>query len=128
MELLTILYVADLALAKELYESVFGWPKTVDVPVYVEFELNSGVRVGLMPQAHTASFLADAGRVPYSDGSARAELYVRVEDAEPYVRKLDELGLRCTSQLARRDWGDRVAYFLDPDGYVLAIADCLPGS
>lgn len=121
---LLILYVRDLAGARAFYDHAFGWKKTVDEAVYVEYGLNPGARVGLMPQAHSRHFVGnDLGARRPTDGCPRAELYFHVPDAEATVARLHELGARCTSRLADRDWGDRVAYFLDPDGYVLAVAE-----
>lgn len=122
--LLTILYVADLARAARFYDAAFGWPKSVDVPVYVEYRLNAGARLGLMPQGNTRHFLGDTlGGLRPTDGCPRAEVYLRLEDDLGGVTaRLEALGARCTSPRSPRDWGDDVAYYLDPDGYVLAVA------
>ena len=126
---ITILYVADLARAAVFYDSVFGFPKTVDVPVYVEYQLNAGARLGLMPQGNTTQFLGDGlgSRTP-TDGCPRAEIYLRSGDVEDAVRRLEKAGAVCASPLAERDWGDRAAYFLDLDGYIIAVAQELPTS
>ena len=121
---LTILYVADLERASAFYDAAFGFEKTVDVPVYVEYAVNSGARLGLMLQSNTNSFLGDAlGGLTPTDGCPRAEVYLRVDDVEGCIARLQEVGAVCTSQLAKRDWGDRVAYYMDLDGYVVAIAE-----
>lgn len=122
---LTILYVEDLARATRFYDAAFGWLKSVDVPVYVEYRLNAGARLGLMPQGNTRHFLGDAlGRLRPTDGCPRAEVYLRVGDGDldGLIARLEAVSARCTSPRARRDWGDDVAYYLDPDGYVLAVA------
>ena len=126
MQLLTILFVSDLARAVRFYDSVFEWPKTVDVPVYVEYELNVGARVGLMPQSNTAHFLGRFGEGRYTDESARAELYLSVPQAQEYIERLQIAGASQLSPPVQRDWGDRVGYWRDLDGYVIAIAE--PGS
>lgn len=120
---LTILYVADLPRARAFYDAVFGWPRSVDVPVYCEYAPAPGVKVGLMPQGNTRHFLGETlGARKPADGCPRAELYVHVPDLPGAIKRLEALGARCTSPLARRDWGDDAAYYLDPDGYVLAVA------
>ena len=123
---LTMFYVADLASSARFYDSVFGFRKTVDVPVYVEYELATGVRFGLMPQGNTRHFLGDdlGSRKP-TDGCPRAELYLQVSDLGGVIDRLEQAGATCTSPLADRDWGDRAAYFMDPDGYVLVVAEPL---
>lgn len=123
-EMLTILYVRDLPSSKAFYDHAFGWQSTVDVINYAEYQVCNGARLGLMPQSNTAGFLGDelGSRTP-ADGCPRAELYLSVDEVEPIVDRLTAIGAPCTSSLQQRDWGDRAAYFLDPDGYVLAVAD-----
>jgi predicted enzyme related to lactoylglutathione lyase len=120
---LTILYVQDLPQAAQFYDAAFGWPKSVNVPVYVEYCVNAGARLGLMPQGHTRHFLGVAlGTKRPTDGCPRAEVYLRVEDLDGAVARLEALGAVCTSPRAARSWGDEAAYYLDHDGYVLAVA------
>lgn len=120
---LTILYVQDLARAASFYDAAFGWRRSVDVPVYVEYALNAGARLGLMPQGNTRQFLGEdlGGRRPV-DGCPRAEVYVHVADLDAAVERLEATGAPCTSPRAPRGWGDEAAYYLDPDGYVIAVA------
>jgi len=126
---LTILYVRDLPRAVAFYDNVFGWQKTVDESVYVEYELSPEVRIGLMPQPHTRNFLGDEfGIKEPLDGSPRAELYLRFESVDAAVARLQQAGSKCVGPLAERAWGDRAAYFMDLDGYVLAVAEPSPAS
>jgi catechol 2,3-dioxygenase-like lactoylglutathione lyase family enzyme len=120
---LTILYVAELPRATAFFDAVFGFEKTVDVPVYTEYRLNAGARLGLMPQGNSRHFLGDqlGSRRP-TDGCPRAEVYLHVADLEGVVTRLHKAGATCTSPLALRAWGDRAAYFMTPDGYVIAVA------
>lgn len=127
---LTILYVRDLREATAFYDTAFGWEKTIELPVYVEYRVAGPARIGLMPQQNIAEFAgAELGAKRPTDGCPRAEIYVHVKDVEATAHKLTHLGARCTSTLASRDWGDRAAYFLDPNGYILVIAtpDAAPG-
>lgn len=121
--LLTILYVRDLSRAARFYDVVFGWRKTVNVPVYVEYRVNAGARLGLMLQGNTRHFLGErlGARVP-RDGCPRAEIYVHVRRPRAVIARLEKLGATCTSPWARRDWGDFAAYYLDADGYVVVVA------
>lgn len=126
--LLTILFVQDLPRARAFYDRAFGWEKGVDLPVYVEYRLAAGARLGLMPQANTRQFLGEAlGSARPTDGCPRGEVYLHVGDLEAVLERLTALGARCTSARAPRDWGDEAAYYLDPDGYVLAVARPLTG-
>ena len=121
--LLTILYVKDLKAAAAFYDAAFGWRKSVDVPVYAEYRVNAGARLGLMPQGNTKHFLGEKlGAMKPSDGCPRGEIYVQVRNAKAVIARLEKLGAKCTSPWAKRDWGDFASYFIDLDGYVLVVA------
>jgi catechol 2,3-dioxygenase-like lactoylglutathione lyase family enzyme len=127
--LLTILYVRDLARARAFYDTLFGLESglemvvTVDVPVYREYCINPGARLGLMLQSNTRHFLGDelGGKQP-TDGCPRGEIYLQLADLPAVIARLERSGATCTSPLAKRGWGDEAAYYLDPDGYVVVVA------
>jgi catechol 2,3-dioxygenase-like lactoylglutathione lyase family enzyme len=119
---LTILAVHDLARARRFYEEAFAWPRTVEVPVYVEHALPGGSRLGLYERM---AFARNTGRppVPTPPGEIGAtELYFHVDDLEAAVARLEAAGARTLSAVAARPWGDDAAYFADPDGNVLVVA------
>jgi predicted enzyme related to lactoylglutathione lyase len=119
---LTILAVSDLARAATFFERAFGWLRAVDVPVYVEFEIDGGMRLGVYQRE---AFARNTGEVPVqapAAGITATELYFHVEDIEAAIERLRAAGARELSPLAPRDWGDEAAYFGDPDGNVIVIA------
>jgi predicted enzyme related to lactoylglutathione lyase len=119
---LVILAVADLPRASTFYRSAFDWVTEVDTPVYVEFALPAGMRLGLYG---CAAFGRNLGVAPAAipTGSVGAtELYLSPDDLDGTASRLVTAGARPLSPLARRDWGDDVAYFADLDGNVIALA------
>lgn len=121
---LTILFCSDLTASRRFFDTVFGWPKSVDVPVYVEYEVGPAYRIGLMPQGNTRHFLGEElGSRTFEDGCPRAEIYLSFSEVAPVLERLASEGARCVSELQDRDWGDRTAYFELPDGYILAVAE-----
>ena len=119
---LTILAVEDLVRAVTFYRGAFGWDQPVDVPVYAEFTLPGGMRLGLYERQ---GFGRNTGQVPAripGGEIAPTELYFHVEDLQAAIDRLTGAGARCLSPLAARDWGDDAAYFRDPDGNVLVVA------
>jgi uncharacterized glyoxalase superfamily protein PhnB len=56
------------------------------------------------------------------NGKPRAELYLHVADPAAFHRRALQAGALELSPPLPRDWGDVVAYSLDPDGHVLAFA------
>jgi uncharacterized protein len=124
----TILYVADQARSAAFYTAVLAQAPRLDVPGMTEYELAGGAVLGLMPEAGIRRLLGD--RLPdpaQARGGPRAELYLLVSDPDAYHCRALEHGARELSPLAPRDWGDRAAYALDPDGHVLAFAEPMGG-
>jgi len=119
---LTILAVDDLPRAVAFYVDGFGWPKVVNAPVYVEFGLPGGTRLGLYERQ---GFGRNTGqvpaRVPYGELAA-TELYFHVDDIAVAIERLRRAGARELSPLTQRDWGDEAAYFADPEGNVIVLA------
>jgi catechol 2,3-dioxygenase-like lactoylglutathione lyase family enzyme len=121
---LTIFYVADLAKAVAFFDAAFGFKKSTVAPQYVEYELRPGAHLGLMPQSNAGYIVGEKiGKLKPTDGAPRGELYLLVADPEAAVKCLQKAGATLTSPLELREWGDRAAYFMIPDGYVIAVAD-----
>lgn len=119
---IVILAVSDLDRAVAFYRSAFGWTADVDTPSYAEFGLANGMRVGLYQRE---GFARNVGELPHLIPAgllAPAELYLLPDDLEAVAMRLEAAGGRALSPLRRRDWGDEVAYYADPDGNVLALA------
>lgn len=118
---LTILAVSDLRRAVSFYDAAFGWPKQVDTEVYVELDAG-GQRFGLYQRD---GFARNVGRLPERappEAITATEIYLYASDLEATLARLVSAGARPLSPLARRAWGDDVAYFADPDGNVVALA------
>jgi catechol 2,3-dioxygenase-like lactoylglutathione lyase family enzyme len=119
---LTILAVRDLDAATRFYREAFGWPQAVGTPVYSEFELPGGMRLGVYERN---GFGRNTGQVPSSIDPgqlAPTELYFYADDVEQAIARIGAAGARELSALAPRAWGDEAAYFADPDGNVIVLA------
>jgi predicted enzyme related to lactoylglutathione lyase len=124
---LTLLATSDLARSVAFYEAVFGWKRTVDFPVIVQFELPGGMSLGLYA---ASGFGANTGTMPSLPGPGSisgTELYFHPADLDATIDKMKAAGGRLLSELAPRDWGDEAAYFADPDGNVVVLARPLSG-
>ncbi len=114
-----ILYVRDQSASSAFYARVLDLPPRLDVPGMTEFDLGGAI-LGLMPEVGITRLLGvDPSRAA---GAPRAELYLVVEDPESMMRRALDAGARELSAIARRDWGHRAGYVLDPDGHVVAFA------
>jgi len=120
---LFILYVADQARSRDFYAAVLEQAPQLDVPGMTEFALPDGAALGLMPEQGIKRLLGGVLPDPAAaTGIPRCELYLRGADPAARHRRALAAGARELSPLARRDWGEDVAYSLDPDGHVLAVA------
>ena len=121
---LFILYVADQEKSTDFYTRVLDRQPTLHVPGMTEFKLNDGSTLGLMPEAGIKRLLGDKLPDPAAaNGIPRSELYLTLPDAESFHRRALAAGAKELSSLSMRNWGQLVAYSLDPDGHVLAFSE-----
>jgi predicted enzyme related to lactoylglutathione lyase len=119
-----IFAVEDLSRSLEFYERAFAWPRNprIDFANYVDLHPPDGGSLGLYERD---GFAATVGAEPADTPAGRvppAYLYVRVDDASATVSALEAAGGRSLSPLTTREWGEDAAWFADPDGNVVAIA------
>lgn len=119
-----ILYVKDQQRSRDFYRAVLQIEPYLDVDGISEFELAPDCILGVMPAAGIKRILGDALPDPAgADGIPRGEIYLQVEDAQAYHDRALASGAKELSPLMLRNWGEEVAYSLDPDGHVLAFAN-----
>ena len=117
-----ILYVSDQERSRKFYTALFGREATLHVPGMTEFDLG-GCKLGLMPEAGIARTITPALPDPASaSGVPRCEVYLLLDDLNAAVARANNAGARAISPVTDSDWGHRVAYFADPDGHVIALA------
>jgi catechol 2,3-dioxygenase-like lactoylglutathione lyase family enzyme len=119
-----IFAVNDLSRTLDFYARAFGWArnKRIDYDNYVELLPPHGGSVGFYERD---GFAAQIGAQPVrvsGDHVAPAYLYVRVGDVRAAVADLEAAGGRPLSALSVRSWGEEAAWFADPDGNVIAVA------
>lgn len=119
---LTILAVADVDRSLDFYTRAFGWPLRTRVPVYAELELPDGNGLGLYARGAFARNTGQAPQPTAAGAISGTEIYLRCDDLEPAVHRVEVAGGRILSPALPRDWGDRAAYFADPDGNVVVLA------
>lgn len=120
----TILYVSDQQASADFYTKLFRQKPDLNVPGMTEFKLAENFKLGLMPNKGIAKILS--GKTPYPDegnGIPRCELYLYVDNIQSEFDNAAKAGARLISPLEDRDWGDRVCYFADRDGHIIAFAE-----
>lgn len=120
----TILYVNNQEESSKFYQKIFRGNPELDVPGMTEFIISNNCKLGLMPNNGIAKILSN--KMPHPDtgnGIPRCELYLYVENIQLEFENAIKSGAKLISPIVDRDWGDRVCYFADPDGHILAFAE-----
>jgi uncharacterized glyoxalase superfamily protein PhnB len=104
-----ILYVADVDRAARFYESAFGFERT--------YEWKEADRVVYAAHKRGDSQLAFGE----GDGRGGFELCIYVDDIDRVAALLRKLGAREVKPPEDMPWGERMAYFDDPDGHRLHV-------
>jgi predicted enzyme related to lactoylglutathione lyase len=118
-----IFAVNDVARSAAFYQRVFGWPRNERIAYreYIELCSPNGT-LGLCERDTYARLTGATPMTPENGDVSPAYLYVRVADVREAIAKLDEVGARPLAPLASRSWGEDAAWFADPDGNVVAVA------
>lgn len=119
-----ILYVANQSISTEFYSRLLNQKPILNVPGMTEFNLSENTILGLMPSSGVKKILENKTVVyDSSEKIAKAELYIVVDKIQDYYDRAITLKTILLSEIKERDWGQKVVYFLDPDNYVIAIAE-----
>jgi uncharacterized glyoxalase superfamily protein PhnB len=119
-----ILYVNDQETSCRFYQNIFRVKADLNVPGMTDLTLTDNCKIGLMPNKGIAKILADKTPHPESgNGIPRCELYIHVENIQFEFDNAIKSGAKLISPISDRDWGDKVCYFSDPDGHILAFAE-----
>ena len=120
----TILYVRNQEESSKFYQKIFRKSPDLDVSGMTEFILSDNCKFGLMPNQSIAKILTD--KIPHPDsgnGIPRCELYLYVDNIQFEFDNAKSSGAKLISPITDRDWGDKVCYFSDPDGHIIAFAE-----
>lgn len=122
----TILYVCDQEASCNFYKKLFRKEPDLHVPGMTEFIISETCKLGLMPNKGIAKILGN--NTPHPDtgtGIPRCELYFYVDDINLEFENAVKTGAKLISPIEDRNWGDKVCYFSDPDGHVVAFAEII---
>jgi len=121
-----ILYVNDQKASVEFYTKLFRQNPDLNVLGMTEFKLAENCKLGLMPNNGIAKILLDKTPHPnQGNGIPRCELYFYVENVKLEFENAIKIGAKLISEIKQRDWGDKVCYFADIDGHIIAFAEKL---
>lgn len=119
-----ILYVKDLESSASFYSSLLKSQPDMLAPGMIEFNISDALKLGLMPESGIAKIIHPVMPHPESgNGIPRCELYFYVADVHVEFKHAIKCGATIVSEIADRNWGDKVCYFADPDGHIIAFAE-----
>ena len=117
-----IIYVRDLDASIAFYRDVIGLPFKFQDHGYAEFG-TSGPKFGLYERSGLRQLI---GREATGGGPAGEVLFL-VEDVNAEAGRIRGLGAEILSGPVDRPWGHRTLHILDPDGFVVELAQEIPG-
>ncbi|MBI2386689.1 MAG: VOC family protein [Elusimicrobia bacterium] len=120
--LLPVVVTDDVERLKVFYRDVVGLPVQADEGDYVQFGAGQS-HLSIIARGVIGRIAGERGRIRPGDKGFRFELYFRVSDAQAAAARLRKSGAVLVSALSPRPWGDRTAYFLDPDENLVAVAE-----
>ena len=119
-----ILYIKDQESSTKFYSNVFQREPDLNVHGMTEFKLSDSCSLGLMPESGIKKLLGSSLPNPSeASGIPRAEIHLTLKNPEAYLERALKNGAKLLSDFKERDWGDKAAYCLDPDGHVIAFAE-----
>lgn len=119
-----ILFVADQNKSTNFYRELLCKEPSLEVPGMTEFELAPSLKLGLMPENGIAKIIEEKTQHPANgNGVPRCEMYLLLEDLNPYYERAKALDAVLVSETSDRDWGHKACYFQDPDGHIIAFAE-----
>ena len=116
-----ILYVGDLEMSTAFYQDVVGLTFKLRDAGYAEF-VTGETRFGLLERTRASDLIH---RAPTEGGPAGEVLFL-VDDVDAEAERLRDLGVEFLSGPVDRPWGHRTLHFLDPDGFVVELAQKIP--
>ncbi|HSL67456.1 MAG TPA: VOC family protein [Actinomycetota bacterium] len=116
-----ILYVRDVEASVAFYRDALGLPFKLRDAGYAEF-VTGETKFGLLERTRASDLIH---REPTEGGPAGEVLFL-VDDVDAEAKRLRGLGVEFLSGPVDPPWGHRTLHLLDPDGFVVELAQEIP--
>jgi catechol 2,3-dioxygenase-like lactoylglutathione lyase family enzyme len=115
-----LLFVQDLKKSTEFYNKKLGLSIKMQEEGYIEFELEGAI-LGIV-DVHEGANMISEELILGPRGSAHSfSLAAEVSDVDGIYKQLSEMGVEFIKKPFTQPWGQRCAYFEDPDGNIWEI-------
>lgn len=120
-----VLFVEDLDRALAFYTDKVGLPVRFRAEGYVELAVE-GSKFALLARSRVPELAGQAHAGRPAPGAHEGAVTFLVEDVDRVHRELTGRGVPFLGTPQNRSWGQRTAYFHDPEGHLIEIATNLP--
>ena len=120
-----ILFIDDFDRTVGFYVDQVGFPVRHRAEGYVEFAVE-GSKFALLARSRVAELVGEAHAGLPARGAHEGEVAFLVEDVDRVYRELAARRVPFICAPQDRPWGQRTAYFHDPEGHLVEIATNLP--
>ncbi len=120
-----IRYVADLRRSVEFYRDLLGLEVEYEAEGYVAFRVEGPVIFALFARERVPELIGVEESHPSPKDRHEGEIAFVTNDVDALHAQLLDNGVESLCQPTDRPWGERTAYFKDPDGYLIEIAQKL---
>jgi catechol 2,3-dioxygenase-like lactoylglutathione lyase family enzyme len=120
----TVLFVRDFDASLTFYRDTLGF-KVKDTDVgFTSFDMG-GHELALMALSNAAQMIDETTVRPAEEGVHRALLAAFVDNTDEEYESLTAKGVKFVKPPTTQPWGQRTAYFSDPDGNIWEISHFL---
>ena len=120
-----VLFVEDLDRALAFYRDKVDLPVRFQDKGYAELAV-AGSKFALLARSRLPELVGAAHTARPASGAHEAGVTLLVEDVDRVHRELSGRGETFLAGPQSRPWGQRTAYFQDPEGHLIEIATNLP--
>lgn len=106
----------------KFYRDILGLKVKGTDEGFVSFELEGDQELALMSLDSASQMISEDSIQPEKEGIHRTLLAIFVEDTDKTYEKLMDKGVEFVKKPATQPWGQRTAYFKDPDGNLWEIS------
>lgn len=121
----TVLFVQNFDACVKFYRDVLGMKLKETDEGFVSFDLE-GQELALMDLSAASQMISEEAVQPTKEGVHRALLAAFVDDTDEVYEALKAKGVEFIKPPTTQPWGQRTAYFKDPDGNIWEISHFLP--
>lgn len=117
----TVLFVKNLEKSVSFYRDILGFSVKNTDDGFVAFDVN-GHEFALMDINNASKMISSKEVEPEKSGAHRVLIASFVEDTDKVFNELSEKGVIFIKEPTTQPWGQRTAYFKDPDGNIWEIS------